>query len=78
MLEDWISRKKEDIIHDNKQHVNQFNSEEETPEPEPIEFPMEMNQYVVRGALEALHFAYGALVCPENPCKAYYTEMWGN
>ena len=43
MLEDWISRKREDIIHENKQHVNQFNSEEEAPEPEPIEFPMEMN-----------------------------------
>jgi len=39
---------------------------------------MEMNQYVIRSALEALHFAYGAVVEPENPAKAYYTEMWGN
>jgi len=39
---------------------------------------MEMNQYVVRCALEALHFAYGAVTQPESPVKAYYTEMWGN
>jgi len=39
---------------------------------------MEMNQYVVRCALEALHFAYGAVTQPDSPVKAYYTEMWGN
>lgn len=27
--------------------------------------------------MEAIHFSYGQVACPENPAAAYYEEMWG-
>lgn len=39
--------------------------------------PAELNSFVLRCALEAIHFSYGQIACPENPCAAYYEEMFG-
>jgi hypothetical protein len=69
-VEDWIDRKKEDL--ERKEKLNAVNSNEEENKAEPMEFPMELNPFVIRCALEAMHFAYGSLVCPENPCAVYY------
>lgn len=38
---------------------------------------MELNSFVLRCALEAIHFSFGQVTNPENPCASYYNEMWG-
>jgi hypothetical protein len=62
-VEDWIDRKKEDL--ERKERIAQNTSHESMDKDAPApELPMELNPFVIRCALEAMHFAYGSLVCP--------------
>ena len=64
-VEDWIDRKKEIIERNEKMNMTGSHAgEEESKDQKDIEYPMELNPFVIRCALEAMHFAYGALVCP--------------
>lgn len=70
-VEDWIDRKKEDIERKAKMEQN-TSRDTEVKETTSSDLPMEINPFVIRCALEAMHFAYGSLVCPENPFDSYY------
>ena len=52
-------------------------AEEEKAPDAASDLPVELNPFVLRCALEAIHFSFGQVACPENPCAAYYEEMWG-
>jgi hypothetical protein len=63
-LDDWVDRKKEELEKVRKLKQQNTDGEEE----EPLDLPMELNPFVHKCALEAMHFAYGQVACPENPC----------
>jgi hypothetical protein len=62
-VEDWIDREKEKIERKEKMEQN-TSRDTEVKETTSTELPMEINPFVIRCALEAMHFAYGSLVCP--------------